>query len=179
MTQFKSVYGKSTLQTGYRPIWNTHLFHPLSCWVHEKYTHCTELQPNCQTNLPSFPSPSNTFLFETRFLKSLVWSTAVMSTDNTHTQLPLLHIQLWPFPTTGRKITTVLEIPGGSSNFSTHYFHFATGKNGRDKRTRLDRMRRCRNTVVWRGRFLPLPLHLVQINLHIILLVQPTKAARL
>lgn len=67
------------------------------------------------------------------------------------------------------KYHRVTEIPGGSSsNFSTHYL-----------RTNLGWMKRYRNTVVECWGFLPLPLHLVQINMHIILLVHPIGAARL
>lgn len=63
MTQFTLVCDKSTLQMGQMPISNTNLFHPLLCWVYERFTYWTELQLNCQINLSSFPLPSDIYIY--------------------------------------------------------------------------------------------------------------------
>lgn len=94
-------------------------------------------------NQSSFLSPSHTFLFETAFLKSLVLSTAITSMYTTHTQLALFHNNCDPSWQQAEKYHRVFkEIPGGSSNFTTDYFHFATGKTvetedqiGQDEKT--------------------------------------------
>lgn len=100
------------------------------------------MQLNCQINPSSFPSPSDNFLFETRFLKSLLWRAAVILRNSTHTP----HAAVTLPNNRQDKYHRVSEIPGGSSsNFSPTT---STLPQEKELRTRLNTMRGRRNTVV-------------------------------
>lgn len=168
MTQFTLVCDKSTLQMGQMPISNTNLFHPLLCWVYERFTYWTELQLNCQINLSSFPLPSDIYIFffllEMGVFKSLIWCTAVICRDNTHTQLAPLHIQPWPFPKAGRKNTVELQrFKEAAVAIFLPIFPLCHRKNSWDRGSDWPNER----MQEYSG-FLLLPLHLVQIKLGII-----------
>lgn len=105
------------------------MLHPLSCWEHRsaftaqscnwtaKLTYLHSLHHMIASCLkPDFLNPCYGGL-------QLCWGTA-------HT----LHMQLWPFPTTGRtNITGFQKFQGAAAAVFIHYFHFDKGKTAEDQ----------------------------------------------